>query len=63
MENRDVFLENGGERYEYIPCLNAQQPHIDMLGGLVEKHLCGWSLQGEAPAQVMERARKLGAPE
>ena len=22
-ENREYFMENGGERYEYIPCLNA----------------------------------------
>jgi len=63
MENRDTFLESGGERYEYIPCLNAQEPHIDLLSGLVEKHLAGWSLEGEDPHRVLERARKLGAPE
>jgi len=63
MENRDTFLGAGGERYEYIPCLNDQQIHIDMLAGLVEKHLSGWSLQGEDPLVVVERARKLGARE
>jgi ferrochelatase len=62
MENRDVFLEAGGERYEYIPCLNADRPHIDMLTGLVEKHLGGWPTDaGENPQAVAERARKLGA--
>jgi len=62
MENRDVFLEAGGERYEYIPCLNADKPHIDMLTGLVEKHLGGWPMDaGEDPQAVAERARKLGA--
>ena len=63
MENRDTFLDAGGERYEYIPCLNDRKAHIDMLGGLVEKHLSGWSLQGEDPLLVVERARKLGARE
>ena len=42
MENRDVFLEAGGEQYRYIPCLNAERAHIDMLAGLVEQHLQGW---------------------
>ena len=46
MENRDVFLEAGGQRYEYIPCLNATQAHIDMLTGLLERHLSGWPLDG-----------------
>jgi ferrochelatase len=63
MENRDTFLGAGGERYEYIPCLNDQQAHIDMLSGLVEKHLSGWTLEGEDPLVVVERARKLGARE
>jgi ferrochelatase len=63
MENRDTFLDAGGERYEYIPCLNDRKAHIDMLAGVVEKHLSGWSLQGEDPLVVVERARKLGARE
>lgn len=42
MENRDVFLEAGGEQYDYIPCLNAEAAHIDMFDGLVAKHLQGW---------------------
>ena len=42
MENREIFLEAGGEKYEYIPCLNAEAAHIDMLDGLVANHLQGW---------------------
>ena len=38
MENRDVFLQAGGKRYQYIPCLNATQPHIDMLTKLIKSH-------------------------
>lgn len=62
MENRDIFLDAGGEKYEYIPCLNADQPHIAMLAGLVKQHLGGWATDGgEDPEAVMQRARKLGA--
>jgi ferrochelatase len=38
MENRDTFLEAGGETYEYIPCLNADPGHIGMLAWLVTRH-------------------------
>lgn len=61
MENRDVFLENGGERYEYIPCLNDLPGHIDFLQTLVEQHTQGWAAQREDPALTQQRAAALGA--
>ncbi len=42
VENRDVFLEAGGERYDYIPCLNDSDQQIDMMSALVQKHSQGW---------------------
>lgn len=42
VENRDYFLEAGGERYEYIPALNAEQAHIEALVELIEANLGGW---------------------
>jgi len=42
MENKEVFLQAGGERYEYIPCLNDSKAHIDMLAGLAMRYLGGW---------------------
>ncbi len=45
MENREYFMEAGGERYEYIPCLNASEPHLDMLTQRLTQELAGW----EAP--------------
>jgi len=42
MENRKVFLQAGGERYEYIPCLNDSEAHIQMLAKLAQRHLGGW---------------------
>lgn len=42
MENRDTFLEAGGDRYEYIPCLNAGAGHIEALTDLIAGELTGW---------------------
>jgi len=39
MENRDIFLEAGGEVYDYIPCLNDHPSHIDLLVKLIDRHL------------------------
>ncbi|MFC4352340.1 ferrochelatase [Fodinicurvata halophila] len=39
---RETFLENGGEDFTYIPCLNDSQAHIDMLTGLLRRELAGW---------------------
>ncbi|MEE9447401.1 MAG: ferrochelatase [Arenicellales bacterium] len=35
IENRDYFLEAGGEHYAYIPCLNDRADHIQALVGLI----------------------------
>ena len=35
VENRDIFVEAGGETVRYIPCLNEQDSHITMLQQLV----------------------------
>lgn len=61
MENREVFLNAGGERYEYIPCLNDRPDHIDMLAELVKRHTDGWAGNIEDPLKVLERAKRLGA--
>lgn len=37
MQNRELFLEAGGERFEYIPCLNADPAHVEALAGLAER--------------------------
>ena len=36
MENRDFFLEAGGEKYSYIPCLNDDDAHMAALAAVVE---------------------------
>jgi ferrochelatase len=42
VENRSYFLEAGGGEYHYIPCLNDDPAHIDMMVGLVERNAAGW---------------------
>lgn len=34
-ENRDIFIEAGGEEYHYIPCLNDTPNHIEMMMQIV----------------------------
>ena len=41
-ENRDIFLDAGGESYRYIPALNASAGHISLLAQLAEEQLAGW---------------------
>jgi len=42
VENREYFLGNGGEKFEYIQSLNDRASHISMLEKLAESNLTGW---------------------
>ena len=42
-ENKEIFLENGGEDFSYIPCLNDSEPSIRLLTHLIERELKGWT--------------------
>ena len=42
IENRDYFLEAGGENYSYIPCLNSNPEHIEALTQIAVENLRGW---------------------
>jgi ferrochelatase len=44
MEVREAFLQEGGERFEYIPCLNDDPMWIDGLKRIALEHLHGWPL-------------------
>jgi ferrochelatase len=41
-QNREGFLQAGGEQYEYVPALNDSPAHADMIAGLVREHIAGW---------------------
>ncbi|EGV29065.1 Ferrochelatase [Thiorhodococcus drewsii AZ1] len=67
IENRHLFLEAGGESYSYIPCLNDNPDHMQMLADLIHRHCSGWpEVQGPAVdaaglAERADRARHMGA--
>jgi ferrochelatase len=42
MENRQAFLDSGGERFAYIPCLNATAQGMKVIECVVRRELAGW---------------------
>jgi ferrochelatase len=42
MENRQAFLAAGGEKFAYVPCLNAGPLGMAVIEGLVRRELAGW---------------------
>ena len=43
-ENQHIFLENGGQTYHYIPCLNDGADQLKLLLDLVQSNLQGWEV-------------------
>ena len=39
IQAREIFINSGGERFEFIPCLNDNPDHIYLLESLVKKYL------------------------
>jgi len=42
IRGRETFLAAGGTDFAYLPCLNADQPGVDMLHHLLQRELAGW---------------------
>jgi ferrochelatase len=42
MENKNLFIEAGGESFNYIPCLNENESHIEALCEILTAHMCSW---------------------
>ena len=65
MEAQEAFKYAGGQRFEYIECLNDSPDWIRALADLAERHLQGWTTkQADDPMQLAasrERALGLGA--
>lgn len=72
MEAKEAFLHAGGERFEYLRCLNDSPAFVAGLAGLAERHLAGWPTaapdaaaalrRDQALAERRKRALALGAP-
>lgn len=46
-ENREYFMQAGGENYQYIPCLNSSEQHIQALTAIIKDNLQGWNVASE----------------
>jgi ferrochelatase len=42
MQGKETFMEAGGERFAYIPCLNDSPRGMDMIENMVRRELAGW---------------------
>ena len=42
IRGRQTFLDAGGSDFAYLPCLNADQPGMEMLRLLLQRELAGW---------------------
>lgn len=54
-ENREYFIENGGDKFSYIPALNAEAVHIDALSALIRRHLSGWDKPDNSADTLTQR--------
>ncbi|HZF78617.1 MAG TPA: ferrochelatase [Rubrivivax sp.] len=61
-EARDAFVEAGGQRFNYVPCLNDDPAWIAALAAIALRHLQGWPTQPEPEDPITgQRAKALGA--
>jgi ferrochelatase len=42
LENKEIFLEHGGEKFSFIPCLNDSEGGIRVLTHMIMRELQGW---------------------
>ncbi len=67
MQNHEIFLQNGGQSFNYIPALNAEPAHIQALVKIILRHTKGWPecsseyAEAEYQEEIRQRALKLGA--
>ena len=43
IQYRELFVENGGEKFNYIPCLNDSNDQIEMIKNLILENIKGWN--------------------
>ena len=42
VENREIFIHNGGEKFAYVPCLNDSDDGVRVIEHIVRRELMGW---------------------
>lgn len=59
-ENKNYFLQAGGEKYQYIPALNAEDSHIAVLKNLIIEYINPWiKTSSEAIETKLARFNKI----
>ncbi len=63
MQYRRLFIDAGGERFNYIPCLNDGREHLEFLTGLITEQaiIAEDEDAGEPPDSRLARASNMGA--
>ncbi|MFK8026989.1 MAG: ferrochelatase [Gammaproteobacteria bacterium] len=68
--NREIFMDAGGEKFQYIPALNDSEDHIEAIYQLAMNHMQGWSASAvdfdaehdrQEKEMSQQRAKKIGA--
>ncbi len=60
-QNNEIFVNAGGERFQYIPALNDQAGHIKMLADIVDNETKSWMVEQEIyndPEQTDKRQQR-----
>ena len=42
IQNREIFLHHGGERFAHIPCMNDLPEGMRVISSIVRRELQGW---------------------
>ena len=42
IQYRELFISNGGKRFEYIPCLNDGQDQLNLIRSIIDDSISGW---------------------
>ena len=66
IQNKEQFLEKGGETFHYIPALNADSDHVSLYLDLIQQETKGWAQTDPQQTQentedTLQHAKALGA--
>ena len=61
LQNRAIFLTAGGKTFHYIPALNTEPGHIQLIADVIQQHASDWLTMPPQNDTPSERAKALGA--
>ena len=44
MEGKEIFIDNGGKEFVYIPCLNDSNNSLKILKKITDENIAGWKI-------------------